>query len=64
MMPQKAHTQNVKIRILRRMISRLTHIIIPHNRLLSKGRQDVLVPRPIQRLTANNSATQDATQPE
>jgi len=27
MVPQKAHTQNVKIRILRRMISRLTHIL-------------------------------------
>jgi len=38
--------------------------IIPHNRLLSKGRQDILVPRPIQGLTVNNSATQDAAQPE
>lgn len=38
--------------------------IIPQNRLLSKGRQDVPVAHPIQGLTANNSATQDAAQPE
>jgi hypothetical protein len=38
--------------------------IIPQNRLLSKGRQDVLGAHPIQGLTANNSPTQDAAQPE
>jgi hypothetical protein len=39
------------------------HIIL-QNRLISKGRQDVLVAHPVHRLTVNNSATQDAAQPE